>query len=88
MRVYAKDPGEILSCRNVFGIVILLHTLKCCCKLLKNRVDVSFIADHRSVNTAVYNNSTSDGSAFSTLLPCDLEIMNSSLIFKSDTKTT
>ena len=47
----------------------LLHTLKCCCTLLENRVDVSFIAEPGSVNTSVYNNSTSNKSAFSAILP-------------------
>ena len=47
----------------------LLHTLKCCCTLLENRVDVSFIAGPRSVNTSLYNNSTSNKSAFSAILP-------------------
>ena len=50
----------------------LLHTLKCCCTLLENRVDVSFIAEPRSVNTSLYNNNTSNKSAFRTILPCDL----------------
>ena len=50
----------------------LLHTFKCCCTLLENRVDVSFIAEPRSVNTSLYNNSTSNKSAFMTILPCDL----------------
>ena len=50
----------------------LLHTLKCCCTLLENRVDVSFIAEPRSVNTSLYNNSTSNKSTFSTILPYDL----------------
>ena len=50
----------------------LLHTLKCCCTLLENRVDVSFIAEPRSVNTSLYNNRTSNKSAFRTILPCDL----------------
>ena len=47
----------------------LLHTLKCCCTLLENRVDVSFIAEPRSVNTSLYNNSTSNKSTFSAILP-------------------
>ena len=47
----------------------LLQTLKCCCTLLENRVDVSFIAEPGSVNTSVYNNSTSSKSAFSAILP-------------------
>ena len=36
----------------------------------------------------MYNTSTSGKSALGTILPCDLEIMYSSLIFKSHTKTT
>ena len=47
----------------------LLHTLKCCCTLLENRVDVSFIAEPGSVNTSLYNSSTSNKSAFSAILP-------------------
>ena len=47
----------------------LLHTLKCCCTLLENRVDVYFIAEPGSVNTSLYNNSTSNKSAFSAILP-------------------
>ena len=84
MRVYAKDPGEVLAMsKRIWYHHIATYPSSVAVNYLKT--ESTYLSSQiagRSVNTAVYD-STSDKSAFSTILLYDLEMMYSSLVFKS-----